>query len=170
MTPTNRSLRVPTKLRKRYDAIVALSDAFCAEHMDARFARLARLAAAALSRKRPSPLEHGRANTWACGILYALCHVNFIFDKGQPHHISPADLCAALGVAERTGQDRSRRVRQALKMSRFDPDWYLPSQANEDPLAWYITVQGVPVDARTMPREVQEIAYEKGLIPYLPDD
>jgi hypothetical protein len=54
-------------------------------------------------------------------------------------------------------------------MRRFDPDWYLPGKVDDDPLAWYITVQGVAVDARTMPREVQEIAFEKGLIPYLPD-
>ena len=30
--------------------------------------------------------------------------------------------------------------------------------------------QWLLVDLRTMPREVQEIAFEKGLIPYIPDD
>jgi hypothetical protein len=165
----SRSERVPTKLRKQVDAIVKRTDAFCAEHLHEGLARLARKAAAALSRKRPSPLEHGRANTWACGILYALCQVNFVFDPGNAHHISSAELCEALGVAARTGEDRAKRVREALKMSAFDPEWYFTGPIDDDPLAWYITVQGVAVDARTMPREVQEAAYEKGLIPYLPD-
>jgi hypothetical protein len=31
-------------------------------------------------------------------------------------------------------------------------------------------VNGYLVDLRTMPREVQEIAFVKGLIPYVPDD
>jgi hypothetical protein len=31
-------------------------------------------------------------------------------------------------------------------------------------------VNGVLVDLRMMPREVQEIAFEKGLIPYIPAD
>jgi len=154
---------------KEYDAIVALTDAACTKHFNPRFAQLARRATAALARKRPSPLENGRAKTWACAIVYALAYVNFVFEEGQPFHMTAAELCAAFGVAERTGESRSQLVREALKMGRFDPDWYLPSQVDDDPLAWYITFNGTAVDARTMPREVQEIAYEKGLIPYLPD-
>ena len=169
MANSNQSERVPNKMRKQYDAIVALTDAVCAEHLDPRFARLARQAAAALARKRPSPLEHGRANTWACGIVYALGHVNFIFDKGQPYHMTADDLCAACGVAKSTVESRSKLVREALKMSPFDTNWYLAGQVDDDPLAWYITFNGAVVDARTMPREVQEIAFEKGLILYLPD-
>ncbi len=38
--------------------------------------------AAALSRKRPSPLSTGRERSWAVGIIYALGQVNFLFDKG----------------------------------------------------------------------------------------
>jgi hypothetical protein len=38
----------------------------------------------------------------------------------------------------------------------------------ENPLAWIVEVNGLPVDVRTMPREVQAEAYRLGLIPYLP--
>lgn len=37
-------------------------------------------------------------------------------------------------------------------------------------MVWMISVNGLIVDVRRMPREVQEIAYAKGLIPYIPDD
>ena len=37
-------------------------------------------------------------------------------------------------------------------------------------MAWTLMVNGFFVDVRRMPREVQEIAFEKGLIPYIPDD
>jgi len=33
-----------------------------------------------------------------------------------------------------------------------------------------LSVNGLMVDVRSMPREVQEIAFEKGYIPYIPDD
>ena len=92
-----------------------------------------------------------------------------MFDEGQLYYMSADDLCAAFGVAKRTGQSRSKLVREALKMGQFDLDWYLTSQMLDNPLAWYITVNGMVVDARQMPREVQEIAHQKGLIPYLPD-
>jgi len=38
----------------------------------------------------------------------------------------------------------------------------------KNPLAWIVEVSDLPVDARWMPREVQEEAYRLGLIPYLP--
>jgi hypothetical protein len=101
----------PQQNEKKYDAIVALTGLVCAERLDPRFAQLARLAAAALARKRPSPLEKGRANTWACAIVYALCYVNFVFDQDRPYPLTAEELCAAFGVAERTGEHRSKRVR-----------------------------------------------------------
>jgi hypothetical protein len=39
----------------------------------------------------------------------------------------------------------------------------------DNPLAWMITVNGLIVDARYLPRDIQEVAYEKGLIPSLPE-
>jgi hypothetical protein len=41
---------------------------------------------------------------------------------------------------------------------------------DKNPLVWMAEVNGYLVDLRAMPREVQEIAFEKGLIPYIPDD
>jgi hypothetical protein len=38
----------------------------------------------------------------------------------------------------------------------------------DNPLVWTLEVNGLPVDARWMPREVQEEAYRLGLIPYVP--
>jgi hypothetical protein len=39
---------------------------------------------------------------------------------------------------------------------------------DENPLAWIVEVNGLPVDVRMMPREAQEEAYRLGLIPYVP--
>jgi hypothetical protein len=36
-------------------------------------------------------------------------------------------------------------------------------------MAWLITVNGFMVDTRSMPLEIQEEAYRKGLIPYIPE-
>ncbi|MCW3099835.1 MAG: plasmid pRiA4b ORF-3-like protein [Chthonomonadaceae bacterium] len=55
-------------------------------------------------------------------------------------------------------------------MSRMDPQWYRPSKMDNNPLAWMIMVDGLVMDARHLPREIQEVAYEKGLIPYIPED
>lgn len=152
-----------------FNAIVALTDTFCTAHLDNEYARLARQATAALCRQRPSPLTTGNVQTWACGIVYALGSVNFLFDKTQTPSMSAAELCAAFGVSKSTGAAKSKVVRDALAMYQMDPRWYCPSKMEDNSLAWMITVNGFIVDARHMPRDIQEAAYAKGLIPYLPE-
>ena len=46
----------------------------------------------------------------------------------------------------------------------------LKSFVDQNPLVWMAEVNGMLVDIREMPREVQVIAYEKGMIPYIPAD
>ena len=40
----------------------------------------------------------------------------------------------------------------------------------KNPLVWMAEVNGLLVDLRNMPREIQKIAFEDGLIPYIPAD
>jgi len=49
-------------------------------------------------------------------------------------------------------------------------NWTLPSRMDDNPLVWMLEVNGLIVDVRHAPREVQEIAFNKGLIPYIPAD
>lgn len=79
-------------------------------------------------------------------------------------------MCEAFGVSTSTGANKGKTVRNALTMSRMDPQWYRPSKMDNNPLAWMIMVDGLVMDARHLPREIQEVAYEKGLIPYIPED
>ncbi len=52
----------------------------------------------------------------------------------------------------------------------MDKQWTLPSRIEQNPMAWMISVIGFIVDARSQPRLVQEEAYRKGLIPYIPGE
>jgi hypothetical protein len=169
MAKVRKTEKVPQQMQATLDAIVALTDPFCEAHLSEEYAQLVRHATAALCRKRPSPLLAGRLNTWACGIVYALGHVNFLFDKSQTPYVSAAQLCGGFGVSTSTGSAKSKAVRDALKMGQLDPNWCLPSKLDDNPLAWMIMVNQLVVDARALPREMQEIAYQKGLIPYIPD-
>ncbi|MDA0866232.1 MAG: DUF6398 domain-containing protein [Cyanobacteria bacterium] len=161
---------VPKAMQAKFDSVVALTDQFSEQHLNAEYAQLIRRAVAALARKRPSPLAKGYAKTWACGATHAMGMVNFLFDSSQPPYISAKDLYDWFGVASSTGQGKSKIVRDLLKTGPMDPDWCLPSQLDANPMAWMIMVNGLIVDARSMPRPIQEEAYAKGLIPYLPED
>jgi hypothetical protein len=74
------------------------------------------------------------------------------------------------GVSESTGAARLAAIRTMLKIQQFDPNWTLPSRLHDNPMVWLLEVNGFTIDVRHAPREVQEIAFKKGLIPYIPAD
>jgi hypothetical protein len=168
--PKNKSESVPTAVQPFYSAIVTLTDAVCKQHLNDEYAELSRLLAATLARKRPSPIVRGKPEIWACAIIHALGIVNFLFDKSNSPHMRADELYDAFGVTQSSGGNKSKLIRDMLKMYPFDPNWCLPSEIDSNPVVWRIVVNGMIVDARYVPREVQEIAYEKGLIPYIPAD
>jgi hypothetical protein len=161
---------VPSSVEPAYSAIVNLTDVVCRQHLNEEYAELARRLAATLARKRPTPILRGKPEIWACAILYALGTVNFLFDKSQTPHMRADVLCAVFGVSQSSGSNKAKLIRDMLNMYQLDPNWCLPSRVDDNPLIWILQVNGMMVDIRHMPREVHVIAFEKGLIPYIPAD
>jgi len=166
--PAPANERVPAALQPLYEVIAGQTDSICAAHLNDEYAALARKMAAALARKRPSPLTSGKPATWACGILYALGRANFLFDASQQPHLRADTLCELCGVGKSTGSAKAKAVEDALHIDWLDSNWSLPSRLSSHPTAWLISVNRLIVDARHVPVEIQEEAYRKGLIPYIP--
>ena len=148
-----------------------LSDSheFCNAYVNEEYVVPCREMAAALARKRPSPLDRGHAETWTCAVTYAIGAVNFLFDSSGVPHVSARDLCSKFGISQSTGAARSKEIAQLLRTGPLDPHWCLPSQLHANPVAWMISVNGIVVDVREMPRELQEEAYRRRLrVPELP--
>jgi hypothetical protein len=147
-----------------------MTDAFCREFLDDEYATLCRKLAGILARKRPSPLIRGKSESWASGIVRVIGWINFLNDPSQPHHMKMSDIDERIGVSEATGSAKATAIRKLLKVRPFDPEWTLPSRMDDNPMAWMIQVNGLLVDARRLPREIQEEAFRKGSIPYIPAD
>src|SRR5580692_9687874 len=138
--------------------------------LNSEYRDLARVMTGALCRKRPSPLTSGQPRTWASGIVYVLGRINFLGDRSFSPYMTTADLCAAFGVGESTVHAKARVIEKTLRTGAFDPKWALPCLVDSNPLVWMAEVNGLLVDLRTMPREVQEVAFAKGIIPFIPAD
>ena len=160
----------PAAARAAHDRVVALTDAFCREYLDDEYEALCRKMAGILARKRPSPLARGKPESWAAGIVRAVGWVNFLGDPSQPHHMKMSDIDQRIGVSEATGSAKATAIRKMLNLAAFDPEWTLPSLMDQNPMAWMLQVNGLIVDIRNAPRPIQEEAFRKGLIPYIPDD
>jgi hypothetical protein len=161
---------IPASSQPAYDAIVRLTDTFCQAHLTYQYQMLCRKLTATLARKRPSPLNRGKPEVWACAIVRVIGWVNFLDDSSQKPHMKLTAIDKAFGVAESTGQGKAKAIRELLKIRQFDFHWMLRQHIEESPMAWMIEVNGFVLDARRLKREVQEEAFQKGLIPYVPGE
>src|SRR3954449_2827278 len=83
---------VPEKVRPKYDAIVALTDALARDRLNDEYAAMFRRLAGVLARKRPSPLTNGAPAGWAAGIVRAVGWANFLDDSTQTPHMKMGDV------------------------------------------------------------------------------
>jgi hypothetical protein len=110
MVKLNRSKSVPKNMQTTYEVMAGLTDAFCNQHLNAEYRELAQDMAAALCRKRPSPVPSGQPQTWACGIIYLLGQINFLSDRSTQPSMRMADVCAAFGISQSTASAKARTI------------------------------------------------------------
>ncbi|MDQ2713748.1 MAG: DUF6398 domain-containing protein [Chloroflexota bacterium] len=168
MAKRSTSEQVPKDMQARFDEITQLTNDFSKTHLTDEYAALLRQLTAALCRKRPSPLSQGKVPTWACAIIHAVGAVNFLFDSSQTPHVPARQIASSFDLSVSTMQARSKQIRDLFDMYQMDPKWTLPSMIDQNPLVWMIQVNGLIIDAHHAPREIQEEAFYKGLIPYIP--
>ena len=161
-------LKVPKAMQPLFDTISGLIDQFCRSHLNEEYSLVSRELAAALCRKRPSPLAKGKPEQWACASVYVIGSANYLYDKSQTPHMQSDKLCVLFGISKSTATTKARSIKQLMGIGPLDPRWTLPSKLEDNPLVWMLTVNGFAVDIRNMPMELQEEAFERGLIPFIP--
>lgn len=169
MNPDQTELRVPRVLRDRVREIVEMTDGVCTARLDAEYGELCRRLVAKLARKHPSPIARGKARVWAAGVIYAVGQNNFLFDPNESPHVSGDQLSEWLDVPKTTMASRAKQIRDAVQLNvPMDREFCRNELLADDPYAWLVEVDGVIVDARMLPAELQIEARRRGLIPDLP--
>ncbi|MCL2426791.1 MAG: DUF6398 domain-containing protein, partial [Oscillospiraceae bacterium] len=166
-----RSVKVPKALLDKYEIISTIIKEFCEESLNDEYSDMSLLMLEKLCRKRPSPIDYGKPNTWACGIIYAVGSINFLFDKSQTPHMRASELAEKFGISSSTAGNKAGEIRKLLNTGTLDPEWTLPSKLGDNPYVWmFETNNGLIVDVRYAPREIQESLFDEGLIPFIPAD
>jgi hypothetical protein len=137
-------------MRPVYEAVAALTDAFCLERLSEEYRDLARAMIAALRRKRPSPLTSGQPRSCASGVVHVLGQLHFPFDRTTKPYMTMADVAAGFGV----GESMASAISDALRLRHMDPAWVLRDLVEQNPIIWLIEVNGlqIAVDRSRRPR------------------
>lgn len=160
---------VPHDFRERFMEIVTLADDFCDRFLNDEYEQICRKMAACLCQDG-SPVLRGKPASWACGLVYAVGRVNFLTDPSQKPHLKAEEIAQGFGVSPATMHAKSREIWNGLDLMALDPDFTIASRVDQNPLIWMLSINGVMMDIRDAPREAQVVAFEQGLIPYIPAD
>ena len=161
---------VPQNMQADFAEVTRVTDDFCKTLLNEEYALICGKIAAALCRKRPSPMAQGNLTHWVAGIIHAAGFVNFLWDKSQKPYMRAAEISERFGISNNTVSLKSKDIQRVLRLGPLDPRYCLPSRLADNPLAWMVQINGFIVDVRHMPKAVQEEALRKGLIPCLPED
>ena len=113
--------------QKKYQEIAEAITRFCVAELNAEFKEVCFFVLEKLRRKRLTPLISGKANTWACGIVYAVCSNNFVFDRSKPYYMSAQDVAGWFNLPIRTAQNKSAEIKKMLKISHYTPEYVIAS-------------------------------------------
>ena len=163
-------MSIPKEMQGKYNEIAALIVEFCDKKLNDDYKSLCLRLLEKLCRKRQSPLLSGRVHTWAAGIVYAIGSNNFIFDKTQKIHMTAGELVAPFGVSSSTATSKAAEIKKMFRIDYFNTEWMLPEHLENNSMIWMVKVNGLIVDIRNMPQEIQEQAFEMGIIPYVPGE
>ena len=160
---------IPMSCRERFAEITDLTDEFCDQHLNEEYKEVCRRLAVAFCRQEAA-VGRGKVESWASGVVWTAGWVNFLFDPEHPPTLRSPEIAQGFGVSLGTMQAKARAIRKSLDLIQLEPEFCLPSLIDKNPLVWLIKVNGIVVDLRHAPRELQEAALRQGLIPYIPDD
>ena len=164
------STEISEEVLPKFQAIIALTDAFCKRHLNEEYAKMCRRLALALVRERPSPLARGSKEVWACGIVRTIGWANMLDDPKSSPYMKLIDIDPKFGVANSTGQGKCMAIKRMFGIGRLDVTWTLPSRLGDNPVVWKVWVNDELVDIRQESREKQEAAFQRGEIPWIPAD
>ena len=152
------------RLEKALDNILDLLEPFCEKYLNEEYWELCHDMAVEIY-DLGAPLDKGKPQSWASGIVHALGMINFLQDSSFEPYMESSKIAQTFDVSQNTMQSKSKSIRDNLEIGPLDPEWCLESLLADNPLVWTFNVDGLVMDIRQAPREVQEQAYENGMIP-----
>ena len=130
------------KIIEKQQEIIRLAKSFCHEKINEEYAALAEKLICKLGRKRNVPFIGGKTNVWAAAVIHALGSINFLFDKSFEPYVSLDDINDFFGTKKTTTGNKSKEIRDMLKLGYWDAEFSTKGMAGRNPFANFTMMGG----------------------------
>lgn len=129
-----RKHRPATKDTPKLEELLRLIAGFCEAHLNQEYGELCARLARKAGRKRTPPFATGQLESWAAGIVHAICTVNFAFDKSQKPHVTSPCIANFFGVSLNTASAKSKTLRDLFRLRHWDSEFGTEEMQKRNPL------------------------------------
>jgi len=148
-------------IEEKMQKLIEMTTGFCDEYLDEDYKQLCEKLIRKMSRKRNVPFLSGRIEIWAAAIVYALGSINFLFDQSFEPYASGDDICNYFGTSKSTTSQKAKVIRDMFKLGYWDREFSTSHMMQSSPFPNLVMVNGLIVDKRSLPPEIQELIRQK---------
>jgi len=135
-------MTVKMLVKEKKEVLCELVSTFCEAHLDQEYKNLCLKVIEKLARKRQVPFLTGKLENWAGGIIHAIGLSNFLFDKSFEPYVSRSKLYSFFSVSESTISQKSKKIRDLLKMNLCNPDYATQHWLETNPVFNLVEIDG----------------------------
>jgi hypothetical protein len=144
-------------IEEKTQRLIGMTGGFCQQFLDEDYRQLCEKLIRKMSRKRAVPFLSGRPEIWAAAVVHALGSINFLFDKSFEPYATADDICNFFSTSKRTTAQKSKVIRDMFKMGYYDGEFSTNHMKENSPFSNFVMVNGLIVDKRQLPPEMQEV-------------
>jgi len=144
-------------IEEKTQKLIEMTAGFCDEYLDEDYKQLCEKLIGKMSRKRNVPHHSGQIEIWAAAIVYAIGSINFLFDPSFKPYASADDICNYFGTSKSTTSQKAKVLRDMFKLRYWDKEFSTTHMIESNPLSNLMMVNGLIVDIRSLPPEIQEL-------------
>jgi len=104
------------KKTARIEEVQALLEAFLREHLTPELAGYVRELWKQIGGKRTFVITGGKKEVWASAVIYVIARLNFLFDRSNPHYLSPDVICGFFGTKKSTVASKATQIEHACRI------------------------------------------------------
>jgi len=145
------------KIIAKQNEIIQLTKKFCSEKLNEEYAILAEKLICKLGRKRNVPFVTGQSAIWAAAVIHALGTINFLFDKSAKPYITIDELNDFYGTKKSTTGNKSKEIRDLLKLGYWDSEFSTGKMANSNPYNNMVMLDGLITPISFLPEDFQKL-------------
>lgn len=151
-----KQVRDAKAISKKQKEILSWIKPFCKKFLDKEYLELSTQMLNELSHQQQPLFMSGTAKSWAAGIVHAIGHKNFLFDRSFEPYCRMDDFLRHFDVSQATIHNKSKALSKFFDITQLDAKFATKYMTAHNPLLNIgVTSDGLIVPLNTMPEEVR---------------